>query len=147
MRLGCQMDNSINFPVLHQLKESLKIADIHFHKLIVGFILNIFEVRQVAGIRQFVEIDDMIIRILVHEKAYHMTANKACTTSDDYIHIFMTFKMKRQICLFIALSDGVITSRSLKVLPSTVSRTRVRSLCHPCIPAAPGLIWSSRRVL
>ena len=41
----------------------------------------------------------------------------------------------------------VITSQSVNLLPSMVNLTKFLSLCHPWMPAAPGLMWRRRSVL
>ena len=85
MTLGSQMDDTINLFILHQFIECIKVADIHLHELIVWCILNILEISQITCIGQFIQIDDMIFWILVHEKAHHMTSNEACTTGNDNV--------------------------------------------------------------
>ena len=72
MALSSQVDDTINLLILHQLVESIKIADIHLHKLVVGFVLDIFQVSQVTSISQLVEVDNVIIGILVHKQADYM---------------------------------------------------------------------------
>ena len=73
------MDDAVHLLVLHQLVEGVEVADVHLDELVVRLILNVLEVSQVSGIRQFVEIDDVIVRILVHEEANHMTSNESGT--------------------------------------------------------------------
>ncbi len=82
MALGSQMDDTIDLLVLHQLVESIEVANIHLHELVVGLVLHIFKVSQVASVCQLVKVDDVIFRILVYEKAHHMATNKACTASN-----------------------------------------------------------------
>ena len=72
MAFSSQMDDTIYLLILHQLIESVKIADIHLHKPVVGLVLYIFEVGQVAGVCQFVEVDDAIFWIFVYEKSDNM---------------------------------------------------------------------------
>ena len=83
MALSSQMDDAIDLLVLHQLIESVEIADIHLHELVVWFVLNILQVSEITRIRQLIEVDDVVIRILVHEKANYMASDKACTTGND----------------------------------------------------------------
>lgn len=77
------MDDAVHLFLLHQLVEGVEVADVHLYKLVVGLILDIFQVGKVACIRQLVEVDDVILWIFVHEKAHHMASDKACTTSND----------------------------------------------------------------
>ena len=72
MTLGCKMDNAIYMLILHQLQEGIKVADIHLDKLVVWLVLDVREVCQVTGIGQLIEVDDVVLRIFVHEKAYYV---------------------------------------------------------------------------
>ena len=83
VRFGCEVDDAIDFLVLHQLIERLEVADVHFHELVVGLRLDVFEVRQIACVGQFVEVDDVVLGILVHEKAHHVASNEACAAGND----------------------------------------------------------------
>ena len=88
MALCSEMDDTVNLLVLHQLIESVEVADVHLDKLIIGFVLDVLEVGKITCIRQLVEVDDAIVGILVHEEANDMRANKSGTASDnDILHI------------------------------------------------------------
>ena len=83
MALSSQVDDAVHLLVLHQFVESIEVADVHLHKLVVGFVLDVLEVSQVACIGQLVQIDDVVIGVLVHKQAHHMASNKACATSNN----------------------------------------------------------------
>ena len=85
MRFSCQMDDAIDLLILHQLVERVEVADVHLHELVVGLILNILEVSEVACISELVEIDDIVLRVLIYEEAYYMRADKASTACDYYV--------------------------------------------------------------
>ena len=87
-----QVDDAVNFLILHQLIESLKVTDVHLDELVVGLIFNIFEVSQITGIGQFVQVNDFVIGILVYKQSYNVRADEAGTISDDDIFI--------NICLY-----------------------------------------------
>ena len=101
-----------------------------------------------------------------------MRANEACTASNYNIlhnrlcffnfpnlcakfvckdtHYFIYYKINTMYFTFfylLYLPPSVITSQSVNRSPSIVSLTMVRSLCHPCCPAAPGLMCSNPSVL
>ena len=67
MALGGQMDDAVHLFLLHQLVHTVEVADVHLHKLIVGLILHVFQVGQIARIGELIEVDDMIFRVLVHK--------------------------------------------------------------------------------
>ena len=91
MALCCQMDDTINVLVLHQLIERIEVADVHLLELVVGLILDVLEVGEIASISELIEVDDVVFGVFVHEEAYYMRADEACTSSYNYIsfHNFM----------------------------------------------------------
>ena len=72
MALGSEMDDAIHLVVLHQLQHLVEIADIALNESIVRLVLNVFEVSQVTCVSQLIEVDDVILRIFVHEKSYYV---------------------------------------------------------------------------
>ena len=70
--LGSEMDDTIHLVVLHQLQHQVEIADVALNESIVRLVLNVLEVSQVACVCQLVEVDDVILRIFVHEKSYYV---------------------------------------------------------------------------
>ena len=83
MALGCEMDDTGHMLLLHEGIDGIKIADVRTHKAVVGFILNIFEVREIARVGQLIHIDDAVLGVLVHEETYHMTSDKSGSAGDD----------------------------------------------------------------
>ena len=78
-----QMDNAIHLFFLHQPVETLKIADVHFHELVVRFVFYIPQIGQIAGVCQFVQTDNVVFRIFVDKQAYYMAPDKSGTTRND----------------------------------------------------------------
>ena len=96
--LGGQMDNAVDLVLLHQRQDGIEIANIGFDKHIVGFVFDVFQVGQVAGIGQLIEIYNVIIGILVDKKAHYMRANETGTAGNDDIsfkgiHLLIVFKL------------------------------------------------------
>ena len=90
-----QVDNAINLLFLHELVEGVEVADIHLHELVVWLALDVLEVREVARVGELVEIDNLVLGVLVHEKAHHVASDKACAAGDnDILH-------KESPCAFI----------------------------------------------
>ena len=85
MALGSEMDDTVNLLVLHQLIESVEVADVHLDKLIIGLVLDVLEVGKITCIRQLVQVDNFVLWIFVHEEANDMRANEACAASNHYI--------------------------------------------------------------
>ena len=68
MAFCSQMDNAVYLIVVHQLEHQLEVADVALHKGVVGLVLDVLEVGQIACISQLVEVDDVILGIFVHEQ-------------------------------------------------------------------------------
>ncbi len=68
--------------ILHQLQEAIEVTDIHLNKLVVRLVLDVFEVGKVAGISEFVKVDDVVLRVFVDEQAYNMGAYETGTAGD-----------------------------------------------------------------
>ena len=87
MALSGEMDDAVNVLILHQLVECFEVTDVHLDKLVVGLIFYILEVGKVAGIGQLIQVYDVVLRILVYEKADYMATDEACSTCDDDISL------------------------------------------------------------
>ena len=80
---GGQVNDAVDFFVLHELVESVKVADIHLHELVVRLVFDVLEVCKVARISQLVEVDNLVFRILIHKEANHVASDKACAAGDN----------------------------------------------------------------
>ena len=83
MALCSKVDDAIDFLCLHEGKHSLEVADVHLHEAVVGPVLDVLEVGEVACIGEFVQIDDAVLRVFVHEKAHDMASDEAGASCDD----------------------------------------------------------------
>ena len=79
MALGSEMDDAIHLVVLHQFQHQVEITDITLYESIVRLVLDVLEVSQVTSVSQLVEIDDVILRIFVHEKSNYVRADETST--------------------------------------------------------------------
>ena len=82
MAFGRKVDYAIDLILLHQRVEGVEVTDVHADEAVVGAVLNVPEVGQIAGIGQLVQIDDSVIRILVDEQPYHMAAYETGSTGN-----------------------------------------------------------------
>lgn len=80
-----QVNDAVHVIQLHQLLHLLIVADVRLYEHIVRLVLNVLQVRQVPRIRQLVQVDDTVLRILVHEQAHHVAANKSGTAGNQYV--------------------------------------------------------------
>ena len=137
MTLCCEVDDAVDLLVLHQFVEGIEVADVHLHELIVGLVLDVLQVREVACVGQLVEVNDLVLGVLVDEEAYYVTADETGSTSYDDVefHNYIRSvnglsKSFRLICLVsfslrIAFSMGIRQSmprlRSVMAIPSSAS--------------------------
>ena len=63
-----------------------KVADICLDEGVVRLVLNIFEVGQVACIGQGIQIDDVVLRIFIHEETNNMGTDEAGTAGNEDVH-------------------------------------------------------------
>lgn len=85
MALCSQVNDTVHVIQLHQLLHLLVVADVRLYEHIVRQVLNVLQVRQVTRIRQLVQVDDTVFRILVYEQAHHVAANKSGTAGNQYV--------------------------------------------------------------
>ena len=71
--------------LLHQFANLLEIADVRLDKRIVRLIFDVFQVCQVSGVGQFVEVDDPVIRVFVDKQPYDVRTNETGTAGNDNI--------------------------------------------------------------
>ena len=62
----------LHLVVLHQFQHQVEITDITLNEGIVRLVLDVLEVSQITCVSQLVEVDDVILRIFVHEKSYYV---------------------------------------------------------------------------
>ena len=82
---GGQVDDTVYVVLLHHFLHLVIVADVCLHEDIVFLVLDVFQVGQVTGIRQLVQIDDAVFRILVYEEANHVAADETGTTGNQDI--------------------------------------------------------------
>ena len=85
MAFGRQVDNTVHMVLLHQFANLLEIADVRLDKRIVRLIFDVFQVCQVSGVGQFVQVDDPIIRIFVYKQPHYMRSDESGSAGNDDI--------------------------------------------------------------
>ena len=97
MTFGCEMDDAIHLVVLYQFQHQVKITDITLYESIVRLILDVLEVSQITCVSQLVEVDDVILRIFVHEKSYYMWPMKPAPPVITIFFILINVYIRTQI--------------------------------------------------
>ena len=95
MAFGSKMDDAVHGVLRHQFTHLVEVADVRLGKGVIRLVLNVFQIRQVSGIRQFIYINYMVFRIFVHEQAHHVASDETCTAGNDDIHSFVAFKVSK----------------------------------------------------
>lgn len=72
MALGCEMDDAVNFIFPNDAPHLVEVGYVGFYECVIRLILDVLEIGKIPGIRKLVEVDDMVVGILVYEKAYNV---------------------------------------------------------------------------
>ena len=82
VRLGRQVDDAVHVLLLHELEDTLEVADIHHHKAVIGLVLNVLEVGQIARISELIQVNDLILRVFIHKEPDHVAADEPRAAGD-----------------------------------------------------------------
>ena len=85
MALGGKVDDAVDFVFGDYAAHLVEVGDVGLHEGVVGLVLDVLQVGEVAGIREFVEVDNVVVGIFVDEQAHHMGADEACTAGYENI--------------------------------------------------------------
>src|SRR5690606_5838015 len=89
MRLGRQVNHAIRPLRSEQLIDERIIGNVAFDEAIVGSVLNIPEISQVAGIRQLIEVNVFILWINGNKPTHYVRSDKSGSSghNDFLLHI------------------------------------------------------------
>jgi hypothetical protein len=68
---------------VHERKDGVEIAYVRSDETVVGTVLYVLEVREIARISQFVHIDDAVLRVLGDKEPYYVASDKSGSAGDD----------------------------------------------------------------
>ena len=92
--------------LLEEFQHFIKVTDISSYKGIVRLIFDIFQIGQITGISQFIQIDYVIFRIFIDEQTYNVRSDEACSTCNQYIsyeiHVYFNNLIVVSIHLYIS---------------------------------------------
>ena len=98
MGLRSEMDHAVHMFILHEGQDTLEVADVHLDEPVVGPVLDVLEVREIARIGKLVQVDDPVVRIFVHEQPHDVAADETGAAGDEDGSIAHTGK--DGVCLF-----------------------------------------------
>ncbi len=99
MGLGGQVDDAVHPFLLHEGQDALEIADVHPDEPVIGLVLDVPEVREVARIGELVQIDDPVVRVFIDQQPDHMAADETGSAGDNDGSIVI-HGGKDDVCLF-----------------------------------------------
>ena len=119
MGLGGKVDDAIDMLLLHEGKDSIKIADVHTDKPVIRLILDIAKVRQIAGVRQFIDVNYLIIRIFIDKQPDNMGTDEPGTACYDYRTFHFTRFIRYWPYWFLIIGCANSRTRSAVIQPLT----------------------------
>ena len=109
MTFSSQVNNSINTILLEEFQHFIKVTNISLYKGRIRLIFDIFQISQITGISQFIQIDNMIFRIFIDEQTYNVRSDEACSTCNQYIsckiHVYFNKLIVVLIHLYISVES------------------------------------------
>ena len=92
---GGQMDDAVHMVLPDEFAHLVEIANVRFDESIVRPVFDVFQIGQVSGVGQLVQVDNMVVRILVDEKGLPMKPAPP---------VMMIFLLKSMMCCIIDIS-------------------------------------------
>ena len=83
--LGGEVDDPVDGVFLHEGEHAVEIDDVGLDEEVVGARLDVGQVGQVAGVGEFVDVDDAIVGIFPDEKPDDVRADEPGAPGDDDI--------------------------------------------------------------
>ena len=80
--LGSEVNNAVDIVLLHDGAHALEVTYISLHKSVIRLVLDIFQVSEIAGIGEGVEVNDFVLRVLVDEETNNVGTDEAGTACD-----------------------------------------------------------------
>jgi hypothetical protein len=83
MGFGGKVDDGVDVFFGKNLSDECGVADIAFHKAVSGILFNIRQVAGIAGVGQFIEIDDAQIGVVLQGVADKISADKSAAAGNE----------------------------------------------------------------
>ena len=88
MALGRKMDDAVYPVVADDAAHQLQVGDVALDERIVRPVFDVLEVCQVAGVGQFVKVDDVIFGIFFDKETHYVRSDESGASGDKYITHF-----------------------------------------------------------
>lgn len=128
-----EVDDSIDLILAHDGADRVNVTDVCLDESIIRTILYVMEIGEISGVRELVQIDDMVVRIFVDEKTDYMTAYEAGTAGNDYtpFEIHNLFKFRRVLLFVVVLFDLYVidNERAFEIFQQRVRRVFLAQDC------------------
>ena len=87
--LGGEVDDGVDVVVCEQPVDQLGVADVAVHEAVVGGVVDVFEVLQVTGVGERIQVDDAILRMGLEPVADEIGADEAGAAGDEEVFHFV----------------------------------------------------------
>lgn len=84
VRFGGEVYYTVDLIALKYLREELHIEDIAFFKMVIGMLLQVAQVLEIAGVRKLVEIDDSIRWVTSDKPSDDVRSDESGSAGDQY---------------------------------------------------------------
>src|SRR5690554_5125130 len=82
-----KMDHAVDRVIAEQFYQHFGVADVAPREGVIGFILDVGQVLQVARVGEFIKVNDPVLGVVVNEQSHHVRANESCATCYQYISL------------------------------------------------------------
>ena len=105
MAFGGEVDHTIDRILLEDLGHGFRVADIGLHEQVVRCFLDVAQVLQVTRVRERIQVDDAVLRVLRDEAAHDVAADESGAAGDEDVLFHPSVSVGRLI-LWLARKDA-----------------------------------------
>jgi len=85
MALRREVYDAVDVVLGHESADGVEVADVGSDEGVVGSVLYVPEVGEVARVGEFVEVDDVVVGVLVDEEPHHVAADESSSAGNQDI--------------------------------------------------------------
>ena len=90
MALRRKVHDDVRLLLLKQVKHELPVRDVPADELVVGGLLHLRQVLQVARVGQKIQVYDLMLRVLLHHMNHKIGTDEAGSSCHDYLHLTLS---------------------------------------------------------
>ena len=85
MALGGEVYDACYLMLADYAAHLVEIGDVGLHEGIIRLVLDVFQIGEIARIRQFVEVDNVVVGVFVDEEAHDVGTDEPGSAGNKYI--------------------------------------------------------------